>query len=157
MTDNEAWRAYATAALNGILANQRTATEAAPLGESANVAYVTAAAAQYADRMLEREQGVGKSPEPEPSSSGAPWTRKGAVLLHGTKLRIVHRKHGIEDHGEVLDGVMVFDGAGYIAPSPAVSNSIRKVTGRDQSIDGWLYIQAMLDGKWRPINSLRRS
>ena len=70
------------------------------------------AAAEFADRMLEREQSedgsatVGTQVAEEPSS-GAPWIRKGAVLPHGTRLRIVYRKYKIEDRGRVEDGALV--------------------------------------------------
>ena len=106
--------------------------------------------------MVKREQDTKPKPATD-TATGSAWIRDGVRLPDGTKLRINYPRFGIDTPGEVLHGRLAFDGASYLAPSPAVINAILKTTGRRQSANGWSYIEALLDGEWKPINSLRGS
>ena len=90
-----------------------------------------------------------------PDLQGQPWSWKGVMLPHGTELRVTYLPQSVEEHGKVLFGKLVFGDRSFAAPSPAVMDAIHRKTGRRQSTNGWLHIDASLNGKWVSFQSLR--
>jgi hypothetical protein len=93
------------------------------------------------------------SPKPE----GRPWSGEGAVLPHGTRVRMTYGQQLIE--GEIRDGKWVCDGRSFDTPSAAASALARTKEGSTTSLNGWNYWEAKLPGTadWGPIKMLRRN
>ncbi|MCC6328343.1 MAG: DUF2924 domain-containing protein [Acidobacteria bacterium] len=80
----------------------------------------------------------------------APWVGKGAVLPHGTELRMNYG--GREYRAEIFDGAFLYGGESFKAPSPAA------VAITKNPVNGWNYWDCKLPGstKWEPIKKFRK-
>ncbi|NOT48940.1 MAG: DUF2924 domain-containing protein [Acidobacteria bacterium] len=80
----------------------------------------------------------------------SPWVGKGAVLPHGTELRMKYA--GREYKAEISDGAFVYEGQLYKAPSPAAF----AITSNP--VNGWNYWECKLPGsvKWESIMKYRK-
>src|SRR5690348_4983985 len=69
-------------------------------------------------RLLKIGQGAGSLPETgPPRGSGRPWSGKGVVLPHGTRLRMEY--NGRSHSGEIIDGQWHVESGVYGSPSAA--------------------------------------
>ncbi len=75
-------------------------------------------------------------------SSGRAWSSEGAVLPHGTRVRMSYSQKLIE--GEIVDGAWVCDGRVFDSPSSAASAMALTKDGQTTSLNGWNYWQAKL-------------
>jgi hypothetical protein len=91
----------------------------------------------------------------EQASTGRSWSSEGAVLPHGTKVRMSYGGKLIE--GEIIDGNWVCDGQAFDSPSAAASGLALTKDGEKTSLNGWNYWEAKLPGsaEWQRIAALR--
>jgi hypothetical protein len=88
--------------------------------------------------------------------AGRAWSADGAVLPHGTQVRMTYGQQLIE--AEIIDGRWVCGPYSFETPSSAASALARTKEGQATSLNGWNYWEAKLPGtpEWIPIKSLRR-
>jgi hypothetical protein len=91
----------------------------------------------------------------EEGSTGRSWASDGAVLPHGTKVRMSYGGKLIG--GEIIDGNWICDGQMFDTPSAAASAMALTKDGQSTSLNGWNYWEAKLPGsaEWVPISNLR--
>ena len=87
---------------------------------------------------------------------GKAWSGKGAVLPHGTQLRMEY--NGVEYLGQILDGKWDCGGGRHAGPSPAAASVAKTRDGTSPSLNGWIYWSAKLPGatRWIPISTMRK-
>jgi hypothetical protein len=88
-------------------------------------------------------------------SAGRPWSSDGAVLPHGTSVRMTYSQKLIE--GEIVDGKWVSEGRSFDTPSAAASAIATTKDGQNTTLNGWNYWKAKKPGstEWVSINNLR--
>ena len=91
-----------------------------------------------------------------PAPPGKAWSGKGAVLPHGTQLRMEY--NGVEYQGQILDGKWECGGGRHAGPSPAAASVAKTRDGTRPSLNGWIYWSAKLPGatRWIPISTMRK-
>lgn len=105
---------------------------------------------------LRRLLGLPEKKNEQRGSSGRPWSSEGAVLPHGTPVRMNYSEQLIE--GEIVDGKWVCNGNTFDTPSAAASALALTKDGQPTSLNGWNYWHAKLpnSAEWVPISSLRK-
>jgi hypothetical protein len=94
--------------------------------------------------------------EAAPKPFGRAWSSEGAVLPHGTQVKMDYGQQLIE--GEIVDGKWVCEGQTFDSPSAAASALARTKDGETTSLNGWNYWEAKLPGsaEWRTIRGMRK-
>lgn len=90
-----------------------------------------------------------------PVREGKPWSGKGALLPHGTELRMQYRGQLVR--GRIDDGTWLINGKRSTSPSDAARNASLTKEGKHPSLNGWNYweVKRPQDGQWRKLKSLR--
>lgn len=86
---------------------------------------------------------------------GRAWSSEGAVLPHGTRVRMTYGHQPIE--GEIIDSKWVCNGRTFDTPSAAASAVVVTKDGVTTTLNGWNYWEAKLpsSAEWVPIRNLR--
>jgi hypothetical protein len=102
--------------------------------------------------QIERED----QPVPAPAQSGRPWSGKGVVLPHGTKLKMDY--NGVTHSGEIIEGAWVVEGRTFKSPSAAAGGVALTRKGTHTSLDGWEYwhVKRPGDARWILSGDLRQ-
>lgn len=87
--------------------------------------------------------------------SGKQWSDEGAVLPHGTLLRMTYS--GRDYEGQVVNGKWVINGQSFDSPSGAASGIAITRKGTKTKLDGWnyWYVKRPDDAGWVALSSLR--
>ncbi len=90
------------------------------------------------------------------SSNINSWRGKGVELPEGTMLRFEHPSY-IVVTGCIRHGKWDVEGETFTTPSGATTFAVKKTSGNDVSLNGWLYWQVQRPGetRWIPLNDLR--
>lgn len=101
----------------------------------------------------EGEEGSGSVPGQE--GAQAAWMRDGAMLPHGTLLRMTYNGQLLE--GRVENGSLVVNGRPFGSPSGAAMGNVRTKSGKRTSVDGWMYwhVKRPQDHDYIPLATLR--
>jgi hypothetical protein len=97
--------------------------------------------------------------EPNAKPLGRAWTDSGAVLPHGTPVRMPYGRNSQLFEGEIIDGRWVVAGRTFDSPSGAASELAITRRGRKTKLNGWVYWEVKLPGEteWVRLDSLRKA
>jgi hypothetical protein len=103
----------------------------------------------------------GEPPKATPPSSSNPasesraWSGEGAILPHGTALRMDY--NGRRHTGGIDNGAWIVEGKRFKSPSGAASGVAITKDGQHTRLDGWIYwyVKRPGDTDWIPIEQLR--
>jgi hypothetical protein len=104
-------------------------------------------------RLLGREPAA---PPSAPQSIGSPWMGKGVALSDGTRVRFCYGRGSQTYEGRIENGKWAIASRTFNTPSAAASELAQTRNGQKTNLNGWLYFQAFVGGRWEPLDVLKR-